>query len=371
MQLTFVLDQLASRTPGGIGRYAANLAIAMAESSPENHFIRGNIGRVPASTESPEWQRVREALDFTERILPVQVSNRLWEHRWPFPRIPGIVHAPSLAAPLRKATHGSYVVPTIHDTVPWTHPETMTPHGVVWHRKMLELAWKFSPAVAVPTHAVADAVQNVFNFGDRIAVIPGASSLNLENSYKLDWDRTRNELGLARDFVLTVGTIEPRKGIQHLIELSRLENDFQVVHVGPQGWGQIDESGTTKNSFLSVGWVSDDLLRELYKNARCLVLPSRAEGFGLPVVEAMSLGCPVITTDDPALREVGGGLSTIIRPDASGFDLVREIQQAVNSTPLRSQQNSAVRENLVKQGQTYSWAASAKKAWRLHDSLDS
>ncbi len=92
----------------------------------------------------------------------------------------GMVHAPSVLAPLAKHDRfrepGHQTVVTVHDVVPWTHPETLTPRGVHFHRAMVKRAWKHADAVVVPTHAVADALNRIHRFDDRLRVIGGAPS---------------------------------------------------------------------------------------------------------------------------------------------------------------------------------------------------
>lgn len=369
MRLTFLLDQLVSPTPGGIGRYAFNLAEAVASLAPEGTDVSGSVAHPSTADAQAKLSELSSRMRITERKLSSRVYNRVWTTPTGLLKIPGRIHAPSLAAPIIRSTKSSYVVPTIHDTVPWSHPETLSPHGVAWHKRMAYLAWKFSPAIAVPTNAVANSLQELFNFGDRIHVIPGASSLSSVKIENARWNELRISHGIAEDFVLCVGTKEPRKGLHLLRELSTHENTYQVVHVGPSGWGETQNTEGSTARFHSLGFVSDEFLKLLYLNARSLVLPSVAEGFGLPVVEAMSLGCPVVISSDPALQEVSGGLARVVDVSGDPVDVSFTIKETLDGMGIRSLQPALESEKLIAQAGTFSWISSASKVWELHQRL--
>jgi glycosyltransferase involved in cell wall biosynthesis len=106
------------------------------------------------------------------------------------------------------------------------------------------------------------------------------------------------------DYVLAVGTLEPRKNLARAVEAARLAN-VELRVVGAAGWGGVEVPGWA-------GRVSDDELAALYRGARCLVFPSLYEGFGLPVLEAMACGTPVVTTRGGATEEVAGGAAVLV-----------------------------------------------------------
>jgi len=116
---------------------------------------------------------------------------------------------------------------------------------------------------------------------------------------------------VAADYVLAVATLEPRKNLRRAVEAARAAGvDLRVV--GARGWGGVDVEGW-------VGEVPDSELAALYRGARCLVYPSLYEGFGLPVLEAMACGAPVLTTRILSLPEVGGDAVAYTEPDAGSI----------------------------------------------------
>ena len=108
------------------------------------------------------------------------------------------------------------------------------------------------------------------------------------------------------DYVLAVGTLEPRKNLARAVEAARLAG-VELRVVGAPGWGGVEVPGW-------VGRVDDEELAALYRGARCLVFPSLYEGFGIPILEAMACGTPVVTSRGGATEEVAGGAAVLVDP---------------------------------------------------------
>jgi glycosyltransferase involved in cell wall biosynthesis len=158
----------------------------------------------------------------------------------------------------------------------------------------------------------------------------------------------RAALGLPSTYLLFVGTLEPRKDLRTLLAAVRLLPDAPpLVLVGPPGWGEQVDVG----SALTPGFLDDAALRSVVAGAAALVLPSRDEGFGLTVLEALAAGTPVVASDLPVLREVGG-TAVAYAPvgDAEGF-------AAALSEVLHSPGDPAVRRA---QAAGSTWARSAE-----------
>ncbi|MDQ1710385.1 MAG: hypothetical protein QOG49_1770, partial [Frankiaceae bacterium] len=210
MRVALVLEQLLSRVPGGTGRYARELAAALAASAPDGSTVTGWVGahgdfaaaRV-AGVQGPQ------RLAIGHRALAVA-----WERGvGPAPRGADVVHAPTLLMPPRRRTP---IVVTIHDAVPWTHPETLTARGVAFHRRMGARAAAYADRVIVPSQATAAALAAVVDFGDRVRVVPmGVSAAVTPPS---DARVRRRELGLPDRYLVTVATLEPRKGLDVLLD---------------------------------------------------------------------------------------------------------------------------------------------------------
>lgn len=300
MRLSVLLEQCLAPVPGGTGRYSREVARALARTGP--------VLGVTAHHRDVDRARVDGVAGPRRLPLPRRALVAAWE-RGLGPSVPGdVVLAPTPLAPPRRRTPQVVVV---HDAVPWTHPETLTPRGVAWHRRAVERAARDADLVVVPTQAVATALRQHVRL-DRLQVVGEGTDLALPP----DADARAARLGLPDRYLLTVATLEPRKGLDVLVPALRAV-DLPLLCAGQPGWGGLDPLALARAAGLPdgrvrvLGRVPDADLAVLVARATALVVPSRAEGFGLPVLEAMALATPVLTSDDPALVEVGGDATAV------------------------------------------------------------
>jgi glycosyltransferase involved in cell wall biosynthesis len=361
MDVTVLATQLSARVPGGTGRYTVELLKALVDTLSEGDRLRAV--RLPGSAAAVAELDGRR-LPVRELPVPFPLLCRLWARGLPpHPAQTGVVHAPTLLFPAPRL--GTRLVVTIHDVVPWTHPETLNPRGVSFHRTMGARAAEHAKVIVTPTEAVAAVVrEHLAPRGPVIPVLSGAAARPVPD----DARERRRRLGAVTPYVLFVGTAEPRKGLDVLIRAmadSKLAG-LALVVAGPTGWGDVSVHALAQVSgivdrTLVTGSVSDLDLAALYTGAVALVLPSRAEGFGLPVVEAMVHGVPVVTSDDPALVEVGGG-ATLATPLGDSDALAAGIQRIVGDTVLR--------DRLVQAGhdraRALTWIATAERMWEVY-----
>ena len=163
-----------------------------------------------------------------------------------------------------------------------------------------------------------------------------------------------------------MGTIQPRKNIARLIEaFSKIKNEIQLVIVGKKGWLYEEILETPKKLEIAdrvkfLDFVTDEDLPIFYKNAMCFVLPSLYEGFGLPVLEAMQYGCPVITSNVSSLPEAGGDAALYVDP-LNVDDIKKNLDLIIN--------NSELRKKLIKKGYEqaarFSWEKTAKETLKV------
>jgi glycosyltransferase involved in cell wall biosynthesis len=370
-----IIDQLAAPEPGGIGRYTEDLTRQLIATAPRDCDVEGIVSASPADVQDELKRRLPGLAGLQVSPLPRRELTRAWQLG--LTAVGGMVHAPSLLAPLRghdRVNDGHQVVVTIHDVAPWTHPETLAPQEVRWHRAMAKRARRHADAVVVPTHAVAEELTEYLDFGDRVRVIGGAVGERLVPP--ADPDARAEALGLPPHFLLAVGTLEPRKGIAPLIRaLARPEtHDLPLLVVGPQGWRNLDlgsvaaEAGVRPDRVRSLGVLSDSDLALVLQRATVFVHPRLAEGFGLPVVEAFSFGTPVVHSDVPALVEVGASAGLVVeREDAAGYPerLATAIGQVLGDRGLRDRLSIAGSDR----ARAFSWRDSAERVWQLHADL--
>jgi glycosyltransferase involved in cell wall biosynthesis len=187
-----------------------------------------------------------------------------------------------------------------------------------------------------------------------------------------DADARAVALGLPEQpYLVTLATIEPRKGLDVLLDgLARPSAPrVPLLVVGQPGWGGVDVTARAAELGLAervrlLGRLPDIDLAVVLSRATALVAPSRAEGFGLPVLEAMSAGVPVVSSDAPALVEVGGG-ATVTVPVGDAAALADALAEVVRSAGLRAQLVEAGR----RRAGDFSWTATAGTLWELYAGL--
>ncbi|MGH3930285.1 MAG: glycosyltransferase family 4 protein, partial [Pseudonocardiaceae bacterium] len=166
--------------------------------------------------------------------------------------------------------------------------------------------------VCTPSAAVAEQVaQRLKVPEERIMITPLGVDRQWHDAVPAN-PALRAQLQLPRRYLLFVGAAQPRKGLDVLLDAHAAQPGLPpLVLAGPAGWGP--PPGTRARVY-PVGYLNDADLRCVVAGATALILPSREEGFGLPVLEAMATGVPVVCSDVPALREVSGGLATLVPP---------------------------------------------------------
>jgi glycosyltransferase involved in cell wall biosynthesis len=376
--LRVIVDQMVAAVPGGIGRYTEELTRELVETAPMGCAVEGIVSASP----EPDYERILERIPGMANLHKLALSRRELAAAWQlgFTRLPGrgMVHSTSMLAPLHKHDivndANDQTVVTVHDAVPWTHPQTLTPRGVSWHKAMAKRAQKYADAVVVPTHAVADALSEFVDFGDRVRVIGGAASSRF--AVPDDADDRATRLNLPDRYVLAVGTLEPRKGIGSLITaMARPElGDVPLVHVGPSGWGELNtanlaaEAGLAESRLIDLGTIDDADLAVVYDRATVFAMPSLSEGFGLPLLEAFKLGTPVVHSDAPALVEVAGDAGLIVElenPEEYPQRLAAALASVLDDADTADRLQSLGLDRV----NAYSWRSSAEKVWELHASL--
>jgi glycosyltransferase involved in cell wall biosynthesis len=376
--LTVLLDQLVSPVPGGIGRYTEELTRELIRVAPPGCEVAGYVAGSPES----DLERVRTLLPGLAELhasrLPRRELRLAWSLGLASLRGRGMVHAPSLLAPLvrhnRLESEGDQVVATIHDVVPWTHPEALTPRGVAWHKAMARRAQRYADAVVVVSHAVAGQLNEILDFGDRIRVIGGAVSSKL--ALPVDVDARAERLGLPERYLLSVGTLEPRKGLDALVRSLSIPGavDLPLLVVGRPGWGGVDldrlvhDAGLPGGRVRAMGHLADADLAVALHRASAFVFPSLAEGFGLPVIEAFSLGAPVVHSSDPAVVEVSGGAGLAVELDGPG-SYPERLAEAISSVVGDPVLADRMRVAGLDRARAFSWRDSAEKVWQLHADL--
>ncbi len=299
--LRVVLDGtplLGRRT--GVGRYVEGLTAGLAR-----------IDGFDVALTAFSWRGERPDGAWVGRKVPARLLQEAWS-RSPLPPVEwltgraDVFHATNFVLPPTRRAAG---VVTVHDLAFLRHADTVTA-DVLRYRELVPRGLRRAKAVITPSEAVRRQVV------EHLSVDP-ALVHTVPHGVDPAWAATSPpELawllahGLPERYRLFVGTLEPRKDLPTLLSATRLllarGDRTPLVLAGQAGWGPGLDLAGLEQLVVRTGWLDDDVLRRVVAGADALVLPSRDEGFGLPVLESLACGTAVVASDLPVLREVGG-----------------------------------------------------------------
>ncbi len=378
-----VAEQLFGPVPGGIGRYVGALVRHLeAEAEAGGGAVRWLVARHPA-------ERIAAAGLPPERTLALAWPGRLATRAWVElrrPRLPAqvvaeldLVHATSAAVPPAR---GRPLVVTVHDVAFRHFPEAYPASGRHFHERATRIAVAEAARVLVPSSSTARDLADLYGLEpERVTVTPLGADPPPERPDSGPARRLLERLGVRGPFLLAVGTLEPRKNLPRLVaafaEAAADLPEHHLVVVGPTGWGKAlagplpaapradgaRADGAPARVVLA-GHVEDAVLQGLYAAADGLAYPSLYEGFGLPVLEAMARGLPVLTGDRSSLPEVAGGAALLVDPT----DV-----PAIAKGMIELLSNHALRERLAADGRRraapFTWKATAAATWAAYEEV--
>jgi alpha-1,3-rhamnosyl/mannosyltransferase len=346
----------------GIGRYSREITrrlIPMLDpNSTELWYAEENAPFDPTLFEKAPWNTLRV------RKSPISRSNvdrLLVRQGLPMGRLlrlgnPADSYSPDFTAPVagNARTHI-----TVHDLA-WLHPEAGTPEPLArFLAPVVERSVDSATTVFTVSETIRrEVIERYSVSADRVIVAANAAADQFHAAVPFD-DDALVTFGLRRPFILSVGTIEPRKNLQVLFEaLQLLPASLQLGVVGRSGWdapsilGKVDELDLA-GRVIRLGFVPDESLPRLMASAAAVIYPSRYEGFGLPVIEALATGTPVVASDLPVFREVGGTSAFYFDP-VDRIDLAKAIELAASSSD-----DDSLRRARQERARQFDWQTSA------------
>ncbi len=305
----------------GIGRYLYKLIDALALCDRRNEYLLfySNIkGNVPAGLPPRD----------NFRVVSYRYPGKLITAAWAYANFPpaelllpgiDVFHAPCFQVPPARRCARVF---TLHDLIPIIHPELAIPSAVRHFRPRLRHYVKRADIiVAISRATAADIVTHLGVPEEKITIVyQGTTALTRPGNEAIA--AAKSKYAINGDYILFVSRLEPRKNLPRLLkafETSGLHRDFQLVLAGPSGWymEQFHRALAAipcRDRVLRLDYVGDADLAALYGGAAFLAYPSLLEGFGLPILEAMSVGCPVLTSDASSMPEVAGDAALYVDP---------------------------------------------------------
>ena len=353
---------------GGNESYATNLIEALAEIDLVNSYTLYVTRREAVERFSNRWPNfsVRTTLPHTPLIrIPLTLSAEL--RRNPV----DVLHVQFTAPPFSPCP----VVVSIHDLSFEHLPKTFK-----WRsRKQLRItvrrsAREAAQVIALSEHARRDIIATYHLSPEKVCVIPLAASARFSPvTDEEELQRVRQTYGIEGDYILSVGAIQPRKNLSRLVaaysRLRRARPEVKLpklVLVGKCAWLYDETLRTIKeleisNSAILTGYVPEADLPALYSGALCFVYPSYFEGFGLPPLEAMRCGAPVIVGDKTSLPEVVGNAGVLVDP-FEVEDIASAIQKVISDSDLRAQ----LRVNGLERAKLFDWRETARQTLAVY-----
>ncbi|GIV91225.1 MAG: glycosyl transferase family 1 [Patescibacteria group bacterium] len=354
---------------GGISVYTEQLVSArtiFAECGIDLHLIN-----LPQLWHPPTQRNLRRKLSvlawesvYMQGIVPFQAQLQTMH----------AIHAPGIRFPL---TARIPVVVTIYDIIPILHPELFPKRGAIILSVYLHLMRRFARTVIVISEATKRDVQTYLRIpSEQIVVTPLGVNPIFQPQSPTIIAMVRERLGIRWPYLLCVGNIEPRKNIVRLIEafaiIRRHGWPHHLIVVGKGGplSGPIYQASVRLGltDFVHfTGFIDNHDLAALYAGADAFVYPSLYEGFGLPVIEAMACGCPVVTSNVASLPEVGGEVAIYANPHD-----VASIATAIEQVLAAPDYTDTLRNRGILHAQQFTWERCvALTAQAYHHALQS
>lgn len=305
MRVAYTLEQCWHRVPGGTAISALEVASAMV-SMPDIQLV-GVAGRhagAPTEGYSPSIP-----------VASLPVGGALLYEMWTrtgWPKVESVVdidlvHSTTVIPPATSLP----LIATLHDIAFVRHPEFFTSHGNKIFRRSLNILKKKRANILCSSQATLTDCLNEGFLPELLHHVP--LGVHIRDVSQDDIDRVRAKFSLPSEFVLFVGTQEPRKNLARLLEaLSTMGDAPPLVVVGMDGWG--DSGISVTHDVILTGYLPSGDVSALYAACSVFAFPSILEGYGLPVIEAMAHGAPVVTSQGTSTEEVAGGAAVLVDP---------------------------------------------------------
>lgn len=359
----------------GVGYYTANLIDALAKIDKTNQYL---LYPFFYHIYHPDFKTAvapsQKNFHLHHEKIPKKIIDRLWHSPIPKKWILGnvdVLHSTTFCAP---QDHYGKLIVTIYDisflTLPECHTEANRRHCL---KGTLDAVRYADCIIAISNHGKQELVKFFDVDPDKIIVTHLAAKDIFAPCGIEEQNRVLEKYGITRDFIFTVGSFEPRKNIGTLVRAyvnlpENIKTQHPLVIAGGKGWLNVEIDALIESQASAqiqrIGYVDEQDLPALYSAAAAFVYPSLYEGFGLPILEAMSCGAPVITSNTSSMPEISGDAALLFDP--------ANVQQ-LTTLLLEMMENEKIRKELSRKGieraGQFSWEKTARATLKMYEDL--
>jgi len=365
------ISQIVYKT--GVSRYTRELVKNLLKIDKDNQYklYAGVLKQFPAVLNFIKELKA-EGYKFQSYIYPIppKFAEKYW-NRWrvmDIERLIGKVDVFHCSDWTQPRCRGKKIA-TVHDLTPILFAKYHEAYLIDCFKQNLKLIEKeVDQVITVSKATEEDLVNNSIITRDKVEVIYSGVDKKFAPASETECNRVKTKYKLDKPYILSVGTKEPRKNIGRLIEAfqSLANQDIDLVLAGKYGWGENHMSNlkSQMSNIKEIGFVGDKDLPAFYSGAQVFAYPSLYEGFGMPILEAMACGCPVITSNISSLPEVAGDAALLVYPKDE-----KEIAKAM----MALVDDEKLRNKLIKRGyeqvKKFSWQKTAEKTLELYHKI--
>lgn len=371
MKIAIDVSQIVYGT--GVSTYTRNLVISLLNIDHKNNYLLfgTSLRHYSKLKKFQDELQIYKNVEFKFFRLPISLFEIIFNkiHIFPVNILIGqidVLHTSDWVEP-RVTSRQTKKVTTVHDMVPLLFPSTLPKRILKNQRLRFERVKKESDMIITDSETTRE---DVFKFLEipqsRVKVIPLAVASNFKPQESERVHGVLKKFKIKRPFILSVSTQEPRKNIHKLIDAFEKVNKVcpkvTLVLTGKKGWGQALE---IIPNVIQTGFVKEDDLICLYAACRVFAYPSLYEGFGLPVLEAMACGAPVVTSNNSSMAEIAKDTAVLVDPRSEG-QIIKAIELIVNLDTDNYQKT--VRASLDR-ARMFTWAKTAKETLKIYEEL--
>lgn len=346
----------------GIERYAANMSEQMLDRHPESSYIL-----VFANEISEMFRKYKNRGNIRMIVLPCH--NRLWFNQVQLPvslyRCKADVYFfPAFCAPWLFWKHA--VVSTIHDMSDFECWQGKHRLKVLYSRQGIYHAGRSAKKILTVSEFSKNRICSILGTDREKVQIAYNGVFDNQKDNTTSWEVIRDKYQLPSRYLLSVSTLEPRKNIKLLIdaftEIMQEDDSLYLVLCGRTGWNMKEVLGNRnidQDRIRITGFIDDEDLPDVYRHAELFVFPSKYEGFGIPPLEAMSMGCPVVSSDAASMPEILENAALYFKSDVRK-DLIHAIRKML---ALSQEEKTGIIHKGFRQAEKYRWENESEKVY--------